>query len=1154
MSGQEPALFDIYRRKRGVHSMTKVKNILFSLFATIMVVFSLANNQIQTSKATDVTQTIGCALGDPGKIALKLARTDYIQYLTQSKATTVKSENAETNISNMILNVAGYNVGKSDGTTPFERFGFSGIQYSSYLGEWAYYDVDPCAGTEGKMSNYGQYYSTRKNPLSTFTETASTLDRRARRSHDIRPSVFSLTPLMMAMTDTIVNTLLGVAKFILALTLAFIGFCFSDFSAIVGLSAENQKTIFTQLYAGIFLPLMMLMLIFTMLYLIYTMLWKGKIREGLGNLVQVVVCYTLAIILSVNTGLLQLPIRGVTALQAMIMSGFTNTISNENVSMCPVYTKPDDNVSIFDEKYLDVQTGYIKQIIGCRMWSEYLLKPTIKGQFGTDYENLGRLTNENEEWVGKPEVFVGKDNSIENWGLFYVSVMSGNHQPLDNQNTASVSGLNKDYYRIIDALSNYEESGFVAGSDITAGVANLPSSVDINANHWTSGDPYSHDIVGHIRGGIKAEQLDGFLNSTGIPYDKNRINGKLLLEWQNASKVDVRAIIAIAMWESSLGTAGVATSPGANMFGFGAFDSNPDNAKNFNDAKAVVELAKQTLLANKNRTFKRQDDKAFANAHGGLDTATEGGVYFTSTSGTGKKRANTMALIDAYIDANGGADEHLTDIGDTPTDAKATESLISNIPVVKATTATREWNYFIGNDTGLKFGQATLTLLFVCLGSILPIMFALMGIVYGVQLTLYGVLSPIFLLFGCWAGRGTDIAKRYFGTMLATAMKRIGTSLLLMISIVLVTNSMSLVNTVGVVQSIVFMIVMIVVISRKRYEILNMFQLTNFGQLQLSKYLSNATSKVAGVGKDVGEVAQNTVVGGIAGIRNGLGFSNLSNTQDTIHEALRGAKAGAVSTIKDKMYRSHMGRMTNTLINTMRHDESEHHCIQCGVKLTDGTVYTTEDGLYYCEECAAAMNFENLLAVTLNTHNEGYSFTTGNEKAVVLHKNEAGEITEDKLTHVTIDEWAKNQNADKAIQQASDSMAIVYDDVKNARNSYQNHSVKSVFIPTPLRTTLMNSDMRELTVKSQNEDKANESINEIEASLENAWREVLKDKLVETKDYQNAYLDKDGNVKNQEEADKWVATKMEQFDRNLKEVKAVNEIKKKEDNINEDDK
>ena len=92
--------------------MDKIKKYLFALVALILVVFSLANNQIQTSKATDVTQTVGCMFGDPGKIALKLARTDYLYYLTQSKSTTTKSEDASTNINNMILNAAGYNVGK----------------------------------------------------------------------------------------------------------------------------------------------------------------------------------------------------------------------------------------------------------------------------------------------------------------------------------------------------------------------------------------------------------------------------------------------------------------------------------------------------------------------------------------------------------------------------------------------------------------------------------------------------------------------------------------------------------------------------------------------------------------------------------------------------------------------------------------------------------------------------------------------------------------------------------------------------------------------------------------------------------------------------------------------------------------------------------
>ena len=93
--------------------------------------------------------------------------------------------------------------------------------------------------------------------------------------------------------------------------------------------------------------------------------------------------------------------------------------------------------------------------------------------------------------------------------------------------------------------------------------------------------------------------MDGFLDTLGIAYDKQRINGQKLLEWESKSNMDVRAILSIALHESSLGTAGVATNPGANMFGYGAFDSNPENANNYNDKVAVISLVKQTIIGNK---------------------------------------------------------------------------------------------------------------------------------------------------------------------------------------------------------------------------------------------------------------------------------------------------------------------------------------------------------------------------------------------------------------------------------------------------------------------------------------------------------------------------------------------------------------------------
>nr|WP_258025968.1 CHAP domain-containing protein [Streptococcus parauberis] len=185
--------------------------------------------------------------------------------------------------------------------------------------------------------------------------------------------------------------------------------------------------------------------------------------------------------------------------------------------------------------------------------------------------------------------------------------------------------------------------------------AHLPSAMASAAyvEHWTGQDAYSHNLLSH-RYGITAAQLDGYLKSTGIAYDTNRINGAKLLEWEKESGLDVRAIIAIAMAESSLGTQGVAKEAGANMFGYGAFDNNPGHAKAFNDQVAVTKMTEETIIQNHNTSFEIQDNKAKLLSAGRLNISVEGGVYFTDTSGTGKSRAKIMEAIDQWIDQHGG--------------------------------------------------------------------------------------------------------------------------------------------------------------------------------------------------------------------------------------------------------------------------------------------------------------------------------------------------------------------------------------------------------------------------------------------------------------------------------------------------------------------
>lgn len=174
--------------------------------------------------------------------------------------------------------------------------------------------------------------------------------------------------------------------------------------------------------------------------------------------------------------------------------------------------------------------------------------------------------------------------------------------------------------------------------------------------HWTGDSAYTHNLLSR-RYGITAEQLDGFLNSLGIHYDKERLNGKCLLEWEKLTGLDVRAIVAIAMAESSLGTQGVAKEKGANMFGYGAFDFNPNNAKKYSDEVAIRHMVEDTIIANKNQTFERQDLKAKKWSLGQLDTLIDGGVYFTDTSGSGQRRADIMTKLDQWIDDHGSTPE-----------------------------------------------------------------------------------------------------------------------------------------------------------------------------------------------------------------------------------------------------------------------------------------------------------------------------------------------------------------------------------------------------------------------------------------------------------------------------------------------------------------
>ena len=89
------------------------------------------------------------------------------------------------------------------------------------------------------------------------------------------------------------------------------------------------------------------------------------------------------------------------------------------------------------------------------------------------------------------------------------------------------------------------------------------------------------------------------------------------------------------------------------MFGFGAFDSNPENANNFNDEVAVVGLTNQTIIGNKTKPSRSKMTK-LKNLQVGLSIHQQMGSLFHRYFWLRKRRAETMQKLDTYIDEHGG--------------------------------------------------------------------------------------------------------------------------------------------------------------------------------------------------------------------------------------------------------------------------------------------------------------------------------------------------------------------------------------------------------------------------------------------------------------------------------------------------------------------
>lgn len=368
---------------------------------------------------------------------------------------------------------------KGPAVSPFDRFGMAGTVFTSYNGEWKYYLVDACSDSDPVDLKEGMFYEDRLETRSTWEDRSDSQDPRTIQHFKGETSRF-----WFGFVTLISNLVFWITKFITTATIAFINFSFSDMSKMMGLdgilAGDNVNDgIFGQLFNGIYTPLIILALVATGIKIFIDGIIKRQFRNAMGTALLSIGMFLLAIVVSVQPAFfVNLPNNAAVAVQAVIVKAFTGDLAGgTGICSTDIGSSPtgiqDGTAGKTDQNLLDQVSENMRSSIGCTLWQTFVFKPWAEGQWGTSWnETWGKdkiaswapagaksIQNTNGAVVGEPVVPLGGGKTMENWAVFNISTLTNAHSPLGHEGNFSKysQGVAQDWWRIVDALTNYEE-------------------------------------------------------------------------------------------------------------------------------------------------------------------------------------------------------------------------------------------------------------------------------------------------------------------------------------------------------------------------------------------------------------------------------------------------------------------------------------------------------------------------------------------------------------------------------------------------------------------------------------------------------------------------------------------------------------------------
>lgn len=511
--------------------LKQIVSVLFVLLSSVSILLTVIPFSTQAKGDSNPATWILCGTND-GKSLYNAATTDIVPYTLRSKSANT-STNSVDSFLNLILETSGFNFDKvnqkilgrqvtelnSSGATttkkvkgakpvklpktpnkkakkvnPFDRFGVEGLNWSSYSGEWKYYDVDGCStGNNVGPTQFGKFYTKREEPKTTYDGVDNSADPRTQQF-----SRGTYTAWGQAFNDLITNFLFGITKTIVAFTVALISFAFVDVSDVIGLNSVSGGflSMFKNLYSGLFQPLLVLMMMLTGVYVLYVGIIKRQFRTALVNgLGGSILCLFAAFVIGMKPSFwIPLPNEIATYGEAIVVNSLGTKQHGDKGALCSTnvekMTKPHISTKFGkkQEEQLKKTGVNMRSVIGCKMWSQFLLRPWVQGQFGTSYSHLNvkKVDNANKKWVGEPAVPVGNNKVIKNWALFQISLQTNAHAQLASGGKfkddpkaniiKTVDGTSVDWWRITDAFSNYNETKHTSSSNDPIVTGKMPTN------------------------------------------------------------------------------------------------------------------------------------------------------------------------------------------------------------------------------------------------------------------------------------------------------------------------------------------------------------------------------------------------------------------------------------------------------------------------------------------------------------------------------------------------------------------------------------------------------------------------------------------------------------------------------------------------------